>query len=527
MFKSALSLSVPMDNTVRDNIRKKVELYFATHKTVPPVSYDRLSEQADQLIADNNWKPGFKAFVMVCSGNAIWRSIVGAVPFNRRMLLLPQCLRNSTLCRAGHDEIGLLCSECGNCEIADFLSEAETLGYITAVTEGTTIATKLLESGRVDAIVGVGCMEVLQKMFVSVNKYSVPAIGVPLLTCGCVNTSADSDWIREEINYKDNKSELKILNINNLKDKTQDLFTKDKITKLLHLNGSLTDQLVLETLLAGGKRIRPLFTVLAYEAFCKDPDPGVLQHLSLSVECFHKASLIHDDIEDNDSSRYGKETLHTRFGVPVAINLGDLLIGEGYRLIAESQLPSHVATACLKIVSQGHKALSIGQGNELMARVNNTFLSLDEILDIFENKTAAAFRVSLLLGAVAGGADTKTISLLDHFSQLMGLAFQLKDDLEDFTVENGFTAFENPSVLISMLAEKVSDEDRLLMQEALLNNHTEGLQMLMNQYKVREMITGLLHEYLQQIDTCLGDLQNIGLKLALHEIVGKTFRNHL
>src|SRR5512139_2569456 len=151
---------------------------------------------------------------MVCSGNAIWRSMVGEIPYNRRMLLLPQCLKNSRMCKGSQDELGLLCSECGNCDISGFLREAENLGYITIVTEGTTIASLLVERGSVDAIVGVGCMPVLQKMFSAVRKYSVPAIGVPLLSCGCKDTKADADWIKEEIHHIDQHSGFKLLNLN-------------------------------------------------------------------------------------------------------------------------------------------------------------------------------------------------------------------------------------------------------------------------------------------------------------------------
>ena len=62
--------------------------------------------------------------------------------------------------------------------------------------------------------------------------------------------------------------------------------------------------------------------------------PDDLRKVAVAVECFHKASLIHDDIEDNDAQRYGETTLHEEHGVAVALNVGDLLIGEGYRLLA-------------------------------------------------------------------------------------------------------------------------------------------------------------------------------------------------
>lgn len=522
-MEAKLSLVVPLDRQMRDNIRNKVEEYFSLNKTVPPVSYHSLTDFADILLKEYNWSHSFKAFVMVCCGNAVWRSVVGSVPYNRRMLLLPQCLKNSHLCKGKQDELGLLCSDCGNCNISGFLNEAESLGYITIVAEGTTIATKLVETGKVDAIIGVGCMEVLQKVFAAVNKYSLPAIGVPLLSCGCIDTVADAEWIREEIRHMDKQSGFELLNLNNLSDKTAVLFNEAQIDKLLQLPDVQTNQMIKEILLAGGKRIRPLLTVLSYESFCPQPDKTVLEHLAMSIECFHKASLVHDDIEDDDATRYGKETLHTKYGIPVAINVGDLLIGEGYRLIAECNLPPLAIRNCLKVVSEGHRTLSLGQGAELMARRLNCTPSFGEMITIFENKTSAAFKVALLLGAVAGEADEETIGLLNQFSSALGIAYQLKDDLEDFKSE-GSKSFENPSVLIAYLSQVANNEPLLL--EAMLGN-AELLQGFMDKYHVKVRITEMLQEYLQKIESILGKINNIRLKLALHEIVGKTFRDYI
>lgn len=527
ILENEISLKVPLDRHLREEIRKMTEHHFKFHRAEPPVSYNRLSDLAENLLTRNNWDRSYKAFVMVCCGNSIWRPVVGSIPYGRRMLLLPQCLKNSQLCRGTYDELGLLCSECGSCNIPGFLSEAESLGYITIVSEGTTVASRLVESGNVDAIVGVGCMEVLQKMFSAVRKYSVPAIGVPLLSCGCIDTTADVAWIREEINHFDEQSGFRLLNLNNLRERTESLFTEAQIEKILGLTDSPTDRIVKEVLLAGGKRIRPLLTVLAYEAFTSHSDLKQLNHLALSVECFHKASLIHDDIEDDDLTRYGSETIHARYGIPVAINIGDLLVGEGYRLIAECDLAPEITRELLKIVSKGHKALSLGQGAELMARHASEILSFSEILYVFENKTSAAFRVSIMVGAIAAGADEDSLAQLDYFSHLVGIAYQLKDDLEDFETESVNSAYRSQSAVVSMLFERADETDRNLLRDTVDGTYSGTLQKLVNKYAVRDELTALLKEYLHKTDTCLGNVQNIRLKLALNEIVGKTFRDFI
>jgi hypothetical protein len=381
MYKRAITLDVPYDKEKRLEIRSRVEAFFQNNNIIPPVSYEMLEDFAVQIIEKENWEEKYKAFVMVCSGNWIWRPVVGSVPYNRRILLLPQCLRNTSSCKAEKDELGLLCSECGGCSISGFLRMAENLGYVALVTEGTTITTRLIESGKVDAVIGVGCMEVLQKMFASVTKYAIPSIGIPLVTCGCVETLADTEWLKQELYHYRHDPGIRLLNLNYLKNKTQSIFGNEQILRLLGPSKNETEKIAQESLLAGGQRLRPFFAVLAYEAFVKEPDSAVLNTLALSVECFHKASLIHDDIEDNDEVRYGKVTIHSQHGIPIAINIGDYLLGEGYRLIADSGLPVEIIRNGIQVISKGHIQLTIGQGTELLAIRSGQILSLTEMLE--------------------------------------------------------------------------------------------------------------------------------------------------
>jgi geranylgeranyl pyrophosphate synthase len=527
MISQELSLIVPIEKEIRLDIRRKTEAYFVINDVMPPVDYDALTGYADILIETNKWDASYRAFVMVCCGNAIWRKVVGAVPFNRRILLLPQCLKSSKLCMAVQDDMGLLCSECGNCSLSGFLREAENLGYVALVTEGTTITTRLIESGKVDAVIGVGCMEVLQKMFVSVSKYSIPSIGIPLLSCGCVDTKADSEWIKEELYHFHENTAISLLNLNYLRNITSSIFGEEQLTRTLGPAKSQTEKIAWESLLTGGQRLRPLITVLAYEAFCKQPDPMVINRLSLSVECFHKASLIHDDIEDADETRYGKETIHARYGIPVAINVGDLLIGEGYRLIAESDFQPEMIRDCTKIIAKGHRTLTIGQGTELIAINDHKILSLNDIIEVFENKTAAAFKVAILLGATAGGADKESLENLDSFSNYIGIAYQIKDDLQDFRGQHGEIEHKKPSILLSLLLKSLPSDEKKSLQDAFDTDDLGKIHSFIERYKINDMTEDLLRDYITMAKACLDNIQNLGLKLALHEILGKIFKDYI
>jgi geranylgeranyl diphosphate synthase, type II len=527
MIRPEITLDVPYDKKKRVEIRKGVETFFNGHKVIPPASYEMLYDIASKLIEKQQWEERYRAFIMVCIGNLVWRPVVGAIPYNRRIMLLPQCLRNTQLCKAEQDELGLLCADCGNCNISGFLREAENLGYVALVTEGTTITKRLIESGKVDAVIGIGCMEVLQKMFDSVTKYAIPSIGIPLITCGCIETSADADWIKQEIYHISEDPEIRLMNLNYLKNKTSSIFGEEQIIRLMGPAKSRTEKIAIDSLLAGGQRLRPFIAVLAYEAFAREPDPAIINLLALSVECFHKASLIHDDIEDNDDIRYGRQSVHAQYGIPVAINTGDFLLGEGYRLIAESDLPTSVIPECIKIISRGHSNLTIGQGTELMAINKGEILSLPEMLDVFEFKTAAAFKVSLLLGATIGGADSETLKSLDHFSRFIGIAYQIKDDLADYHGNKGDIETRKFSILLSLLKEKLSVSEQEQLLNALKNGQSKMIFELIESNDIQKETESILTGYINDAKSCLENFRNLGLKLALHEILGKTFKEYI
>ena len=520
-------LDVPLDETVRAAIRAGVEAYFREHRLLPPAGYEVLYQLAGELIEAEKWEERYRAFVMVCCGNEVWRPVIGAIPFNRRIFLLPQCLRSTAHCNAPSDELGLLCSECGNCSIPVFLREVENLGYVAMVSEGTTITSRLIESGKVDAVIGVGCMEVLQKMFASVNKYAIPAIGVPLITCGCINTMPDIDWIKKEIyNYREDPS-FRLLNLNYLKNKSSSVFGAEQLTRFLGPDESHTGKIAFEALLSGGNRLRPFLAVLAYEAFIEEPDPAVVNMLAVCVECFHKASLVHDDIEDNDLIRYGKETVHARYGIPQAINAGDYLLGEGYRIISESTLPPETICEAIRIISRGHRSLSIGQGAELASIRSQEILPGEAMLELFGNKTAAAFRVSLLLGAAIGGASAADLKVLEQFSHAIGIAYQVKDDLADYSGEKGDIEVRKFSIILSLLAGHLTQAEKELLLSAQSPGEFMIIYGLIDQYDILQQARELLLGYIREAETCLSHLTNLGLKLALHEILGKIFKENI
>ena len=162
-----------------------------------------------------------------------------------------------------------------------------------------------------------------------------------------------------------------------------------------------------------------------------------------------------------------------------------------------------------------------------MALKNREILSLDETITVFEYKTATAFKVALLLGAVAASADARSIELMERFSHLAGIGYQIKDDIEDFKNENGDLEIHKPSVLVSLLVEKLTTDDRILFQEAWEGNDTVAIQQLVEKYNIIRCAEDLLLDYINESGQCLADFQNIGLKMALHEILGNMFKAYI
>ena len=180
--------------------------------------------------------------------------------------------------------------------------------------------------------------------------------------------------------------------------------------------------------------------------------PGWVKSAAKTVEIFHKASLVHDDIEDGDLYRYGKPTLHQSHGVASAINVGDYLIGYGYQLIAELQkdIPGDIVAEMLAALSSAHCRLSIGQGTELAWKVKGVIPTAEDVLRFYVGKTSPAFEAALNIGVLLAVADNNASERgvdegfyhemqdkLASFSRHLGAAFQIKNDLDDWFPDAG------------------------------------------------------------------------------------------
>ncbi len=513
MNRTKRILKVPKESFLRNKLRKEIGLLVNKAGLRPPASFEVMEQLAIDLLKELAISDEYIDFAIVLIGNETWRKTVEATPFNRRLLLLPQCLKDTTSCQADFDELGLICAGCKACPIDDILNEAEKLGYSTLVAEGTTVAIGLVEEGAVDAVIGVSCMPVLQRSFDAVKNAAVPVIGLPLMYDGCENTKIDTRWLYDELRaFKANNS-LQPLPASNLKGQLNEFFANGTLDKYFQEKDK-TEKLGREYLQLGGQRIRPLIAALSYQAYAKEVNSEVLYSLSLIIECFHKASLIHDDIEDDANFRYDTETAHKKYGVPQAINAGDYLIGKGYQLLSDLPVDGKLIARALRGVSNSHLQLTRGQGADILFHSGENIPGLDETLKIFQLKTGEAIKVALLLGAILGEAEESEIKILENFADYFGISYQIRDDLNEFNEDRVDEKIEDYPILVALLnsEEKEKVNDLKIFRDRIVEKQLD------------KRARHILNEYIESCYAELDKLNNERLRLSLYGVLGKIFK---
>ena len=191
------------------------------------------------------------------------------------------------------------------------------------------------------------------------------------------------------------------------------------------------------SLLAGGKRVRPILTIAAAEAL--GPPPPGLMAVACSLELIHTYSLIHDDLPsmDNDDFRRGKPTNHKVYGEAMAILAGDALLTMAFDLISRPELMKGCdAGRQVRILQE----LAFGSGNMGMVggqvfdiQAEHRDIDLTALQNIHKHKTGMLIRAAVRMGAIAGGANDRQLDDMTGYAEDIGLAFQIADDVLNVT----------------------------------------------------------------------------------------------
>ena len=187
------------------------------------------------------------------------------------------------------------------------------------------------------------------------------------------------------------------------------------------------------SLLAGGKRLRPILCLAAAETV--GGNSGEILPVACALECIHTYSLIHDDLPamDNDDYRRGRLTAHKVFGEDIAILAGDALLTEAFRLLTRRELmpgipPERILTVTAEIAAAAGWLGMVG-GQVLDVRSEGQTIDPETLREIHRLKTGELIRVSLRSGAILSGASTDMIESLSEYGRQIGLAFQIADDI--------------------------------------------------------------------------------------------------
>lgn len=549
--------AVPENLALRELIKGDAEVFARTLDRTHAFSRSELEHWAREFLIKIGQPEKYLGFAMVMIGNYFWKRQFLATPFERRMLLLPHCLKHAEGCPAEYDQFGLDCEKCGACSIADYKVRAEQLGYKVLVAEGSPIVLKIIVEGYVDGVLGVACLNVLEKAIDKVLIAGVPSFAVPLHSGDCKNTSLDEAWVWEVLEQYEPIEEQQTRSYVPLMRASADLFTQ-RFDELIPRRRSSTpeqaksplgetEHVALDWLANGGKRFRPFITLAAYDAACGgDIVNGIydrgqsiqfsdsVSKVAMAIEAFHKASLVHDDIQDDDQFRYGRETLHRTFGVGRAINIGDYLIGLGYRLVNESrqELGSDVACDILDSMAQAHIKLCDGQGAEMAWQQSPDWnMTPLDALQIYALKTSPAFEAALYSGLRMAGDVSAYVELIPQFSRQLGVGFQILNDLKDWRgdQDNKLIAGQDalalrPTVLLSLGLQSADEADKAAIRAAYEGDapnpiRIKQLRQIFEKYGAFEKAEALVEKSRQRAEALADEVESDEIRQLLYFFV--------
>jgi geranylgeranyl pyrophosphate synthase len=543
---------VPETLELREEIKQQAEIFARSLDKSRPFTRAQLEQHGRTLLTQLEQPEKYLGFTMVMIGNFFWKQQFLALPFNRRMLLLPHCLKHADGCPADYDEFGLDCEKCGACSIADYKVRAEQLGYKVLVAEGSPVVLKIIVSGHIDGILGVACLNVLEKAIDKVLIAGVPSYAIPLHSGDCKNTTLDESWVWECLDKYEPLTAPQTSSYVPLMRRIQTVF-EDRFDGLVPgavpaseaaAGAPLTCTATIgrDWLQHGGKRLRPFVTLAAYDALTgaaalnaksdedlPDYSAGVLK-TAMAIEAFHKASLVHDDIEDSDEYRYGRRTIHEEHGIGTAINVGDYLIGLGYRLLSSSHgdLPADAVADIVDRMAQAHVKLCEGQGAELRWTQTRVMLTPLEAMKVYALKTSPAFEAALYAGLRMAGPVDQYEAMMSQFCRHVGVGFQILNDLQDWHEHdaNKVRAARDaedakPTLLMALAAEAANPEqrarlDRIVSGEIPAQERVDQLRSLYEELDVFEKAEALVDKFRARAEALADEMQPDALRQLLY-----------
>ena len=265
----------------------------------------------------------------------------------------------------------------------------------------------------------------------------------------------------------------------------------------------------------GGKRIRPILTLLGNEMFGGSKQTAIPQ--ALSMEVFHNFSLIHDDIMDAAPVRRKQPTVHEKWNTNIAILSGDVLLIKAYQLLSESS--PEILPEVLNLFNT--TAVEVCEGQQMDMNFESRHdVTISEYIEMIRLKTSVLLGASLKMGALVARASEENQQYIYDFGQNIGIAFQIQDDILDlyadpdkFGKQVGGDVIANKKTLLYLTAvSKVTLEQKEILKQ-LHNEQDIGLKVkrtreLFDHLQVRQACKQMMHNY---YDTAMDSLKKIAI----------------
>lgn len=296
-----------------------------------------------------------------------------------------------------------------------------------------------------------------------------------------------------------------------------------EVLKMMEENAYCKDKVIeasiKELIQSGGKMLRPGFAVIASKFGNYHPERT--RAMATVVEMFHMATLVHDDVIDDSKLRRGKETIQSKYGKEYAVYIGDYLFCICFKILA-----STASLQSIKIDSKAMSKICLGEVEQLNSRFQKE-VSVKQYLRRISGKTAELFSLSLYIGAAESDCDPKLARLFWNIGHNIGMAFQIIDDILDYTSSDATLGKEAGHdlrdgvytlPLIYALEKKPAELVALLDQKELSEEEIRKIIALTKEYGGVDQARALAKKYTDKAYSFMKRLPNNEYKKILQEI---------
>ena len=291
-------------------------------------------------------------------------------------------------------------------------------------------------------------------------------------------------------------------NINNIvATELKDL--EESLSKSISSEVSLATEVSTYLVNSGGKRIRPLICILIAKALGYKGNK--LTQLASSIELLHTATLIHDDVVDESSSRRGKESIHKKWDNAHGVLVGDFVYSKAFQLMAGLRNPK-----IIKILADSTNIISEGEVLQLSLK-NKAIISEKDYFEIIGRKTAELFKAASQSAAVLSGASNEVVKTAGDFAYSLGIAFQIQDDLLDYFGNKELTGkkigkdFEEGKITLPLLRtiKLTSNQNKKTILKLISKKDTSSLSQVIEIIKGSGALKEVQEIYNSYIEDCL------------------------